>query len=144
MKIFDHLKIRSKDNSEIYEFKRLVSVFSKDCPSVIEDEPILVDQIELNSRLNMVKVQDELRDISANYILMSYACLYSLISPILCLLVFIGNVFSMKFERAIHIRFTKRERMMEQNGLGAFLEVMEYLGIATVLINCVFMYWFRI
>jgi hypothetical protein len=33
---------------------------------------------------------------------------------------------------------------MEQNGLGAFLEVMEYLGIATVLINCVFMYWFRV
>ena len=33
---------------------------------------------------------------------------------------------------------------MDQNGLGAWMDVLEYIGYATVIMNCVFLYWFRL
>ena len=50
----------------------------------------------------------------------------------------------MKWERKVHLNYLVRQPMIMQNGLGAWEDVIGYLGIVTVVMNCMFMYWFRV
>jgi len=44
----------------------------------------------------------------------------------------------------MQLKFYQKKPEMAQNGIGAWQDVLEILGYTTVIINCVFLYWFRI
>ena len=85
--IFQHLNLPKA--SQKYEYKRLVTVFNRKDgkTSCIEDEPFLVDQVELNARLYNLGLEYEIQDVSAVYILFSYVTLYSFICPFISCIV---------------------------------------------------------
>ena len=142
MKLFSHLDSEGKQN---YEYKRLITVFNRKDggTSVIENEPYLIDQVELNARLYNMQLEYEIDDLSQQYILLSFAQLYCFICPILSTMVFLNNVLTMRWNRTTHLKYLQKKSLLQQNGLGAWMDVLEYLGYATVILNCIFLYWFR-
>jgi hypothetical protein len=94
-----------------YEYKRLVTVFNRDKTGereVIDKEVLLIDQIELNSRLHDLRIENELQEFSDLYILFSYSVLYSFICPVLSCIIFIFNLVSRKWTRLVHLHYLKR------------------------------------
>lgn len=141
--IFQHLNLPKA--SQKYEYKRLVTVFNRKDgkTSCIEDEPFLVDQVELNARLYNLGLEYEIQDVSAVYILFSYVTLYSFICPFISCIVLLNNVITLKWERKIHLQYLLRKPLLRQNGLGTWMVVIEWLSKATIVMNCLFLFWFR-
>lgn len=147
--IFQHLNLPKPDQN--YEYKRLITVFNRKDgkegsdgkPSCIEAEPFLVDQVELNARLYDLGLEYEIQDVSAVYILFSYVTLYSFICPFISCIVLLNNVITSKWERKIHLQYLLRKPLLRQNGLGTWMVVIEWLSKATIVMNCLFLFWFR-
>ena len=99
--------------------------------------------MEVSARLHDLKIENELQEFSDIYILFSYAALYSFICPVLPCILFFFNMFNRKYFRHVHFHHLKRQPIIDQNGLGPWMYVLNSLSYATVLMNCLMMYWFR-
>ena len=66
-----------------------------------------------------------------------------IICPTLMTFIFFFNMFSMKFERKVHLTTKRRQEAVTQKGLGAWNYVLWYLGYFTITANCIFMSWLR-
>jgi len=86
---------------------------------------------------------NEFSEFSEVYILFSYATLYSFICPLLSTIVFVYHIVATPLERHVHLKYLTRKPMLHQNGLGTYCKIIEWIGQCTVLLNCVFLYWFR-
>lgn len=106
--LFAHLK-DSFNEKRSYEWKRLVSIFTKNETKFISEEPLFVDQIEMQSRLYNLKTVDELREIAETFIILGYASLYSFICPIISVIVFMYTIVMSKAERHMHLKYLKRQ-----------------------------------
>lgn len=86
----------------------------------IEKEPYLVDEVELNSLMKPSIMHIEISETINNYILLSYASMYSFICPMLMVIIFIYNFFCMKFERKVFMKTRQRQLVVFSDGLGAW------------------------
>jgi hypothetical protein len=137
MVLFGHLKQGHKS----YEYKRLITVVGGD--SIIENEPYLIDQIELTALMENQGIEDEIEEISQEFILLQTAALYSFMCPILSLMVFIFNASTMRVKRYVHLNCMVRQNILDTFDLSTYNQMLEYLNMATILLNCIFMFWFR-
>lgn len=141
VKLYGHLNMV---DAHSYEYKRLITVFKKNGEGpLIEEEPYLVDQVELNSRMFDRSIELELLDISGTFILMSYASLYSFLCPIISFIILVYNLVTIYLERYVQLHYLVRKPQIFQVGIGAWMNVLKFLGYATIIMNSVFMYWFR-
>ena len=122
-----------------------MSVFNPHDPdaSIIEEEAYLLDQVELNKILKIVPPNYELSNLSNIFIIFGFVTMYSFICPALAVIVCISSILFSKYERQAHLFANARLEIVKMNGLGACVDVISYLSYATVLMNCLFMYWFR-
>ena len=74
---------------------------------------------------------------------MSFALLYSALCPIVSVLVMIYNAISRRLVLRANLFYVQRPTVVDQNGSGPWLIVMEFLAYATVISNCLFIYWFQ-
>ena len=138
--LFGHL------DKEEHEYRRMVTVFNhKDGTkkSCIYRDQLLIDQVELNSRLHYLSLTYELGDRAETFLFLSFATLYSALCPIVSVIVIFNNVLTMKFQRLSHLHYVQRNPIIHQNGLGPWLSILEFLAISTVISNCVFLYMCR-
>ena len=69
--------------------------------------------------------------------------LYSFICPPISIIVFLYNVLALRAERWAHLRLQMRNFQIKENGLGAWLTVLSFLGYTTVIANALFLYRFK-
>ena len=142
--IFRHL--REESPSKNYELRRVVTIFNRKdgkTSCIQKDEQLLVDQVELNSLMQKKNMTEQLYDISENFILFGFVSLYSFICPPISMIVFIYNVIALRAERWAHLRLQMRNFQIKENGLGAWLTVLSFLGYTTVIANAFFLYRFK-
>ena len=63
--------------------------------------------------------------------------------PILSLMVLVFNASTMRVKRYVHLNCMVRQNILEQFDLSTYNQMLEYLNMATILLNCIFMFWFR-
>lgn len=134
------------------EYRRLIAVFDntpKDGCSgekvkrgCIDPEPYLVDYVELSFRINDQKLEDEVQEVCSNYIMLSFVTMYSFIFPSISVFVLGYNACTMRCYRQMHLYYFVRQPLITQNGLGTWMNVIEWLNQATIMFNCLFIFWF--
>ena len=146
IQIFTH---NAKDKDE---YRRLITTFGntdksnpnfKGKPRTIEDEQYMLDQIELNAMMDPSSISIELEQYSGTFILLSYIAMYSFICPSISCMIFIHNMVAMKPERWAHFQYILRKPILHINNLSYFNSVIEILSNLTILMNCIFLFWFR-
>lgn len=138
--LYQHLGLNPGKN---YEYRRLITVFKGKDKSCFYQDKVLVDQVELNSKMadqNIIKkigIQSEL------FIMMSFAVLYSALCPIVPVAIFLYNIMMVRFDRTTRLNYIMRKPMEQGNGLGPWESILEFLAYSTVISNCLFIYWFK-
>ena len=106
MELFTFLK-----EEQNYYWQRPISVFKsfnrkEDAYGIMEEEPFLVDEIELNHRMKKTEEVKLISETMNMYILFSYGTMYSFISPsLMCILLFYHLVM-LKHQRRVVLFYT--------------------------------------
>ena len=93
--------------------------------------------------LNEQTLEAELKDTSETFVLLSYITMYSFFCPFIAIMVLINNLLVGRFQRRVQLLFIIRKPMMKENGIGFFEDIVGILSKMTVIMNCVFLFWFR-
>lgn len=69
--------------------------------------------------------------------------MYSFFCPFIAILVIFNNVIIQKYERRVRLLYIIRKPLIRENGIGFFEDIVGLLSKLTVIMNAVFLFWFR-
>ncbi len=83
----------------------------------------------------------DIMEISDIFILFGLAVIYACACPIACLIVMIFNLFDMKLDLKMQYLCIQRPYTKTRANIGPWLTLAEFLAIAAVISNCLFLYF---
>jgi hypothetical protein len=107
----------------------------------VEERPILVDTIELNSRQFDQMYRNEITEMSETFIFFGYATLYAAACPLATFIAFLHNIADVNLDLKAKCDLIRRKPATTRVGLGPWIEILEILAFCTVVTNALLLYF---